>query len=168
MPKPRPSASFRWVASEKAENAADYYQELGVPELSTIWVRTAGMEALMTDSEEMIERAIDMLNKSGTGFKEANELNEAFEDFFTVFEARFIHYPDKRRPVKAAIKSMDEIAVTTQDEIMLAMVSLVRALNAGNHIGALLILQENEESLLDKGTRIRAMIEHSKIVRPVK
>jgi tetratricopeptide (TPR) repeat protein len=159
---------FRWVASEKAENAAEYYQELGVPELATIWIRTAGMEALLTKSDEMIERAIDLLAKSGKGFKEANELNEAFEDFFTVFETRFMHYPMKRRPIKSAIKLMDEIAVSTQDEVMLAILSLVRALDAGNHIGALLILQENEEALLDKGTRIRTLIEQSKIERAVK
>ena len=158
--------SFHWMASEKAENAAEYYQELGVPELSTIWIRTAGMEALLTNSTEMIEKAIELLTKSGEGFKQANELTEAFEDFFTVFETRFTYYPDKRRPVKAAIKAMDEIAMTTHDEVMLALVSLIRDMNAGNHIGALLQLQENEESLLDKERRIRALIEQSKKVRP--
>jgi tetratricopeptide (TPR) repeat protein len=160
--------SFHWMASEKAENAAEYYQELGVPELATIWIRTAGMEALLTESSEMIEKAFDLLTKSGEGFKEANELNEAFEDFFTVFETRFLHYPDKRRPIKGTIRLMDEIAVKTQDEVMLAIMSLVRALDAGNHIGALLILQENEEALLNKSQRIRTLIEQSKIVRPVK
>ncbi|MFW9788498.1 MAG: hypothetical protein ACFFE2_07965 [Candidatus Thorarchaeota archaeon] len=160
--------SFRWVASEKAENAAEYYQELGVPELATIWIRTAGMEALVTKSPEMLERAIIMLTKSGEGFKVANEPKEAFEDFFTVFETRFMHYPEKKRSIKETIKMMDEMAVATQDEVMLALMSLVRALNAGNHIGALLILQENEEALLDKAERIRAMIAQSKSVRPVK
>ncbi len=160
--------SFHWMASEKAENAAEYYQELGVPELATIWVRTAGMEALLTNSPEMIEKAFDLLTKSGKGFKNANELREAFEDFFTVFETRFIHYPQKLSPINAAIKQMDEIAVTTQDEVMLAIMSLVRALNAGNHIGALLILQENEEALLDKEERIRALIQKSKIERVIK
>lgn len=160
--------SFHWMASEKAENAADYYQELGVPELATIWIRTAGMEALLTNSSEMIEKAIDLLTKSGEGFKEANEHKEAFEDLFTVFETRFMHYPTKRIPIKTTIKLMDEIAVTTQDEVILAIMSLVRALNTGNHIGALLILQENEEALLDKGTRIRSLIEQSKIERAVK
>jgi tetratricopeptide (TPR) repeat protein len=158
--------SFHWMASEKAESAAEYYQELGVPELSTIWIRTAGMEALLTNSNEMIEKAIELLTKSGEGFKEANELTEAFEDFFTVFETRFMHYPKKRRPVKVAIKEMDEIAMTTKDEVMLALVSLIRDMNAGNHIGALLQLQENEEALLDKEKRIRVLIEQSKKVRP--
>jgi tetratricopeptide (TPR) repeat protein len=160
--------SFHWMASEKAENAATYYKELGVPELATIWIRTAGTEALLTNSSEMIERAIDLLAKSGEGFKEANELNEAFEDFFTVFETHFMYYPDKQRPITAAIKKMEEIAVATQDEVMVAIMSLVRALNTGNHIGALLILQENEEDLLDKEKRIRALINQSKIVRTVK
>ena len=158
--------SFHWMASEKAQSAAEYYQELGVPELATIWIRTAGMEALLTNSNEMIEKAIDLLTKSGEGFREANELTEAFEDFFTVFETRFMHYPDKRDPVKATIKLMDEIAMTTQDELMLALMSIIRALNTGNHIGALLMLQEDEEALLDKAKRIRALIEQSKNVRP--
>jgi hypothetical protein len=114
----------------------------------------------------MIEKAIELLTKSGEGFKQANELTEAFEDFFTVFETRFLHYPEKRRPVREAIKLMDEIAMTTQDEIMLALMSLIKALNTGNHIGALLMLQENEEALLDKAKRIRVLIEQSKRVRP--
>ena len=113
-------------------------------------------------------RAIDLLSKSGEGFKKANELKEAFEDFFTVFETRFIHYPDKRKPINHTIKMMDEIAVKTQDEVMLAIMSLVRALNTGNHIGALLILQEHEEALLGKEKRIRTLIAQSKVVRLVK
>jgi tetratricopeptide (TPR) repeat protein len=160
--------SFHRMASEKAENAAEYYQELGVPELATIWIRTAGCEALLTNSPDMIEKAIDLLSKSGEGFKEANELKEAFEDFFTVFETRFNNYPDKRKPINDTIKMMDEIAVKTQDEVMLAIMSLVRALNTGNHIGALLLLQEHEEALLDKEKRIRTLIAQSKAMRPVK
>lgn len=160
--------SFHWMASEKAENAAEYYQQLGVPELATIWIRTAGIEALLTNSPEMIKKAIDLLTKSGEGFKEVNELKEAFEDFFTVFETRFMHNPTIQRPIKDTIKLMDEIAVTTQDDVILAIMSLVRALNTGNHIGALLILQENEEALLDKEARIRALIEQSKIERAEK
>lgn len=158
--------SFHWMASEKAEDAAKYYQELDVPELATIWIRTAGLEALLTNSDEMIEKAIELLMQSGEGFKEANELTESFEDFFTVFETRFLHYPDKRRPINAVIKQMDEISMTTQDEVMLALMSIIRALNAGSHIAALLLLQENEEALLDKAKRIRALIEQSKNVRP--
>lgn len=160
--------SFHRMASEKAENAAEYYQELGVPELATIWVRTAGCEALLTNSSDMIEKAIDLLSKSAEGFREANELKEAFEDLFTVFETRFIHHPDKRKPINDTIKMMDEIAVNTQDEVMLAIMSLVRALITGNHIGALLILQEHEEALLDKEKRIRTLIAQSKVMRPVK
>jgi tetratricopeptide (TPR) repeat protein len=160
--------SFHWMASEKAENAAEYYQELGVPELATIWLRTAGLEALLTDSSEMIEKSIELLSKSADGFREANELREAFEDLFTVFETRFLHYADNKKPIKNTIKMMNEVAATTRDEIMVAIVALVRALNAGNHIGALLILQENEEDMLDKADRIRKLIGYSKKVRPMK
>lgn len=160
--------SFHWMASEKAENAAEYYQELGVPELATIWIRTAGLEALETNSSEMIDKAIELLSKSAEGFKEANESKEAFEDLFAVFETRFMHIPMKKRPINNAVKMMDEIAMSTQDEVIVALVSLVRALNAGNHIGALMILQENEEDLLPKAERIRKLIGQSKVVRPVK
>ncbi|MFW9767569.1 MAG: hypothetical protein ACFFF9_06815 [Candidatus Thorarchaeota archaeon] len=160
--------SFHRMASEKAEKAAEYYQELGVPELATIWIRTAGLEALQTNSEDMVDRAIELLTKSADGFKEANELREAFEDLFTVFETRFMHLPDKKKPINTTIKMMGEIATETQDEILVAIVSLVRALNAGNHIGALMILQENEEDLLPKAERIRKLIAQSKVVRKIK
>ncbi len=160
--------SFHWMASEKAENAAEYYQELGVPELATIWIRTAGLEALETNSSDMIDKAIELLGKSADGFKEAKELKEAFEDLFTVFDTRFMHIPEKKRPINMTIKMMDEIAMSTQDEVMVALVSLVRALNAGNHIGALMILHENEEDLLPKSEKIRTLIAQSKIVRTVK
>ncbi|MHA1944392.1 MAG: hypothetical protein ACW96M_08355 [Candidatus Thorarchaeota archaeon] len=160
--------SFHWMASEKAENAAEYYQELGVPELSTIWIRTAGLEALETNSSEMIDKAIELLSKSAEGFKEANELKEAFEDLFTVFETRFMHIPNKKRPINKDVKMMDEIAKSTQDEVMVALVALVRALNSGNHIGALMILHENEDDLLPKAARIRKLIAQSKVVRKIK
>lgn len=160
--------SFHWMASEKAENAAEYYQELGVPELATIWIRTAGLEALETNSPEMIDKAIELLTKSADGFKEANELKEAFEDVFTVFETRFMHIPDKKGPINKTVKMMDEIAMSTQDEVMVALVTLVRALNAGNHIGALMILHENEEDLLSKAERIRKLIAQSKVERKIK
>ena len=160
--------SFHWMASEKAEKAAEYYKELGVPELSTIWTRTAGLEALMTNSQKMAEKAIDLLTKSAEGFKIANELNESFEDLFTVFEVRFLYYPEKRRPIKATIKQMAEISMMCQDDSISALLSIVRAMNEGNHIGALLMLQENEEDLLAKADRIRKLIAQSKVVRPTK
>ncbi|MHA1614700.1 MAG: hypothetical protein ACTSYJ_07615 [Candidatus Thorarchaeota archaeon] len=159
---------FHGLASMKAERAAQYYQELGVPELSTVWIRTAGLEALTTGSKEMIEKSIDFLTRSSEGFREANEYNEAFEDLYLVFETSFLHYAKKRRPIKAIIKKLDELATIAQDEIMIAIVSLVRALNSGNHISALLILQENEEDMLNKAEKIRKLINHSKKVRPVK
>jgi hypothetical protein len=160
--------SFHCMASEKAEKAAEFYKQLAVPELETIWIRTAGIEALETHSKKMLEKAIELLEKSAEGFRTANELKEAFEDLFSVFEARFMYYPDKQRPIKETISSMDEIAKRMQDDVTNALMSLIRALNEGNHIGALLILQENEEDLLDKADRIRRMIVQSKEIRATK
>jgi len=159
---------FHGMASEKAEKAAAYYQELGVPELATIWTRTAGTEALQTNSMKMVEKAIELLTKSAEGFKEQNEINEAFEDLFTVFEARFMFYPTKRRPIKDTIKMMAELTMMHQDDTMSDLLSIVRATNDGNHIGALLMLQENEEDLLAKADRIRKLIAQSKIERATK
>jgi tetratricopeptide (TPR) repeat protein len=160
--------AYRWMASEKAEKAAEFYKQLEVPELETIWTRTAGIEALQTNSKVMLEKAINLLEKSAKGFKDANELKEAFEDLFSVFEARFLYYPDEWSQINTTISSMDEIAKTLQDDVINALVSLIRALNEGNHIGALLILQENEEELLTKEDRIRKMITQSKAVRLIK
>jgi tetratricopeptide (TPR) repeat protein len=160
--------SFHWMASEKAEKAAELYRQLEVPELATIWTRTAGIEALQTNSRKKLEKAIELLEKSAEGFKAANELKEAFEDLFTVFEARFMNYQEKWAPINATIASMDEIAKILQDDVINALMALIRALNEGNHIGALLILQENEEDLLDKEERIRRMITQSKAVRIIK
>jgi len=160
--------SFHWMASEKAEKAAGFYKELGVPELATIWTRTAGLEALQTNSQKMVEKGVDLLTKSAEGFMVANELNEAFEDLFSVFEARFLYYPDRRRQIKDTIKQMAEISMMLQDDSLSALLSIVRAMNEGNHIGALLMLQENEEDLLAKEDRIRKLIAQSKIVRPTK
>jgi len=157
--------SFHWMASEKAEQSAKFYRELGVPELATIWTRTAGTEALLTNSENKAEKAIELLSKSAEGFKEANEINEAFEDLFAVFEARFLYYPKKRRPIRATIKQMAELTMMAQDDIMSSLLSIVQAMNDGNHIGALLMLQENEEDLLAKAGRIRRLIEKSKVER---
>ena len=160
--------SFHWMASEKAEKAAEFYKELGVPELVTIWTRTAGLEALQTNSKKMAEKAIDLLTRSAEGFKVVNELNEAFEDLFAVFETRFLYYPEKRRPIKTTIKQMAEISMMRQDDSLSALLSIVSALNEGNHIGALLMLQENEEDLLTKAERIRKLIKQSKVVRSTK
>ncbi len=160
--------SFHWMASEKAERAAEIYKELGVPEVAIVWMRTAGTEALLTNSKKMVEKAIDLLTNSAEGFKEANELHEAFEDLFAVFEARFMYYPKKRRPIKATIKLMAEVSMMCQDDIVAALLSIVRAMNEGNHIGALLMLQENEEDLLAKADRIRKLIDQSKLERPTK
>jgi tetratricopeptide (TPR) repeat protein len=110
--------AYRWMASEKAEKAAEFYKQLEVPELETIWTRTAGIEALQTNSKVMLEKAINLLEKSAKGFKDANELKEAFEDLFSVFEARFLYYPDEWSQINTTISSMDEIAKTLQDDVI--------------------------------------------------
>jgi len=161
-------AEFHRLSSEMAEKAAHFYQELGVSELTTVWLRTAGLEALATESDKMIQKSIKLLTDSANGFQEKNEYKEAFEDLFIVFKTRFLHYANKRRPIKATIKQMDELATITQDETMISIVALVRALNVGNHISALLILQENEEDMLDKAEQIRELVNQSKKVRSVK
>jgi len=159
--------SLHAKASERAVAAAEFYASIDVPELSTIWKRTAGREALLAGSKKLIEKAITLLTESAEGFETVNEPKEAFEDLFTVFETRFMHLPKKKRPIKKIIKMMDRIAMSEQDEIMTALLGIVHALNTGNHIGALLILQENEEDLLQKSDRIRALIEQSKTVRSI-
>jgi tetratricopeptide (TPR) repeat protein len=159
-------ATLHEKASERAEAAAEFYGNLGVSELATIWKRTAGREALLAGSKKQIEKAIKLLTESAKGFEAAGEPREAFEDLFEAFETRFMHIPDKRRPIKKIIKSMDSIAMEAQDEVMTALMSIIHSLNTGNHIGALLILQENEEELLQKSQRIRALIDQSKKVRP--
>ncbi|MCJ7817864.1 MAG: hypothetical protein MUP60_03340 [Candidatus Thorarchaeota archaeon] len=162
------STEFHKLSSEMAEKAAHYYKDLGISELTTVWLRTAGLEALATESDEMIQKSIELLTNSASGFIEKSEYKEAFEDLFIVFETRFLHYADKKRPITSIIKQMDELATITQSETMISIVVLVRALNAGNHISALLILQENEEDMLNKAERIRKLINYSKNVRTEK
>lgn len=159
---------YHLKSSERAVAAAEFYESIEVKELSTIWKRTAGQEALKSGNTNAIERAIDLLTQSAEGFRSAGEQREAFEDLYVVFETRFLNLPDKKRPINNVIKLMEEIAMEKQDYVMQALASIVRALNTGNHIGALLTLQENEEELLQKADRIRQLIAHSKQVRPTK
>jgi tetratricopeptide (TPR) repeat protein len=159
---------YHLKASERAVAAAAFYDSIEVTELATIWRRTAGQEALKSGGLDVVETAINLLAQSAEGFRKVNEDKEAFEDLFVVFEARFLFLPDKRKPINNIIKTMEEISMAQQDEVISALTSIVRALNAGNHIGALLTLQENEDHLLSKADRIRALISQSKLVRPTK
>jgi len=151
--------SFHWIASEKAEEAAKYYEDLEVPELATVWTRTAGLEALHIDQQEVREKATELLQKSAQGFKNAGETKEAFEDLFTVYETIFTYKrKGNKRKLNRIVKEMDEIARTIRDEGMLCIIAVLQAVQKDKYIAALLALQEREDEVLDKRHRIRILI----------
>ncbi|MFW9846263.1 MAG: hypothetical protein ACFFD6_05925 [Candidatus Thorarchaeota archaeon] len=156
---------YHEVASERAESAAESYREMGVIELATIWMRTAGNEALKTGKSELVDRALELLNQSARGFRDIDEMSDAFEDFFTVFEVLFLNYPDNREEIFKILSEMDEISRTTQDFKMESMMNVLHPLDKGNPTAALLALQEREEELLPELERLRALVEQSKKVR---
>ena len=151
--------SFHWIASEKAEEAAKYYEDLEVPELATVWTRTAGLEALYIDQQKVRDKATELLQKSAKGFKDAGETKEAFEDLFTVYETIF-KYKRKgnKRNLNRIVKEMDEIARTIRDEGMLCIIAVLQAVQKDKYIAALLALQEREDEVLDKRHRLRTLI----------
>ncbi|MGY5861692.1 MAG: hypothetical protein RTU09_04915 [Candidatus Thorarchaeota archaeon] len=156
------TASFHLIASDKAVTAAKYYEEMSVPELAAVWVRTAGTEALKTNEIEMIEKAIDLLNKSAASFKGINEPKDAFEDLLVVFETLYDHFPKRTEDISRVIKKMDDLAMTTRDDVLTSIMFILHAVESGSHIGALLILQENEEDLLSKRDRLHGLVETAK------
>jgi tetratricopeptide (TPR) repeat protein len=160
------SAEYHGTASEKAEAAARFYGELGIKELETIWRRTAGLEALRTNDSERTDHAISLLKESAKGFKEINEMADAFDDLYAVFEAIFLNHPDNRSDISSILDEMDEISRTTEEPKMNALMAVIHPIENGNPTAALLALQEREEELLALGTRLRALIAHSKVVRP--
>ena len=62
---------------------------------------------------------------------------------------------------------MNEIALATNDDIFSAIVSILIAVDKGNHIGALMMIHEHEEYLLPKRDRLRELVELSKSVRAI-
>ncbi|MFX0108120.1 MAG: hypothetical protein ACFE7R_07545 [Candidatus Hodarchaeota archaeon] len=159
------SIQYHEIASQKAEAAANYYSELGVKELATIWTRTAGNEALKTQKEELIDKAISLLRNSAAGFAEIQEIDDAFEDLFSVFEAMFLHHSENREEIAGILSEMDEMTRSSQDLKMESLMAVLHPLDSGNHTAALLALQEREEELLQKRERLRRLVEHSKVVR---
>ncbi|NHI83725.1 MAG: hypothetical protein EAX81_05430 [Candidatus Thorarchaeota archaeon] len=159
------SLSYHEIASDKAELAAKYYEEMGVKELSTIWKRTAGLEALRTENNERIGKGIDLLQQSAAGFKEIEEMMDSFDDLFAIFEALFLNYPDDRDSISKTLMEMDDTSRKTDDVRMAAIMSVIHAVESGNPTAALLALQEREEELLDLNDRLRALISQSKVVR---
>lgn len=161
--------SFRWIASEKAEEAAKYYEDLEVHELSTVWTRTAGLEALQIDKPEIKEKATELLERSARGFRCAGEEKEAFEDLFTVYETLFSNSRTRNiGRLNAIVKEMDEIARTSRNERMLATMAVIQAIQKDKYIAALLALQEREDEVLDIRDRLRAMIKHGDSVYGIK
>jgi tetratricopeptide (TPR) repeat protein len=151
--------SFHWIASEKAEEAAKYYEELEVFELSTVWIRTAGKEALHIDDEKTRDHATELLEKSAQGFKNAGEVIEAFEDLFTVYETVFTHKrKGNKRRLNRIVKDMDQISRATRHEGMLATMAVLQSIQKDKYIAALLALQEREDELLDRRQRLRTLI----------
>ncbi|MFW9953241.1 MAG: hypothetical protein ACFFD3_01725 [Candidatus Thorarchaeota archaeon] len=151
--------SFHWIASEKAEEAAKYYEELEVYELSTVWKRTAGKEALQINQPEVREKATSLLEQSAQGFKIAGEMKEAFEDLFTIYETLFTYKrSENKQKLAELVQDMDDIARATRDEVMLGTIAVIQALQKDKYIAALLALQEREDELLDRGNRLRALI----------
>ncbi|MDF1541039.1 MAG: hypothetical protein P1Q69_19235 [Candidatus Thorarchaeota archaeon] len=156
---PEREESFHWIASEKAEEAAKYYEDLEVPELATVWTRTAGLEALNIDQQKVREKATELLEKSAQGFKDAGETKEAFEDLFTVYETVFIYKRQgNKRKLNQIVKEMDEIARTTRDEGMLCTIAVLQAVQKDKYIAALLALQEREDEIMDTRVRLRNLI----------
>ena len=132
---------------------------MDLAELETIWIRTAGTEALNTMDPKMIEKAIDLLQKSAIGFKAAHEEREAFDDLFTVTEIIIKHDPSAVDKLAEIIKEMELIISFTQEDSMLAAMPIIKALGNGNHLSALMLLQESEEDLPKKRERLKTLID---------
>lgn len=156
------SSSFHWVACEKAVITAEKYEESGIAELATIWYRTAGKEALLTDEEDLTGRAIDLLRHSLTGFKNMNEPKEAFEDLFTIFNALWNRTPNGSEEIDKVLREMQEVALTTGEEYMNVIVSILRHLYRSETLEAQQTLQDNEKILGDKTKILHDLIEAQK------
>jgi tetratricopeptide (TPR) repeat protein len=151
--------SFHWIASEKAEQAAKFYEELEVFELATVWTRTAGREALHINDQKTRDHATELLEKSAQGFRSAGEVMEAFEDLFTVYVTVFTHKrKGNKRRLKRIVKDMDELSRSSRHEGMLATMAVLHSIQKDKYIAALLALQEREDELLDRRQRLRTLI----------
>jgi len=147
------------MASERAVDAASLYESMSVPELATVWMRNAGLEALSTNNPEMAEKAIGFFKQSAEGFKKINETSEAFEDFFHVFEVTFEKHPEARDEIASILRQMEDMAKSIRSAPMLSLVIVLRVLEKRNYNAALLTLQAKEEDLLPKRDRLRELIE---------
>ena len=133
--------------------------------MATLWLRTAGTEALKTGKEELLDKAIGLLRDSANGFKAIDEMSDAFEDLFAVFEALFQHRSESRDEIGKVLVEMDELARTTQEYKMQSLMTVINSLEKGNPTAALLALQEREEELLPLRERLLALVKQSQLVR---
>ncbi len=154
--------AFYGTASKKAEAAADDYMNMEIPELATLWFRTAGLEALKTSDRDLLDRGIDLLGRAADGFEEAKEYQESFEDLFSIFEALVFHPNSKKRAMNSTLKKMEEIAKISPTTASTAVMSVLRPLVKGNYTASILSLQEHEEELPDKRNRLRKIIDFLK------
>ncbi|MFW9799139.1 MAG: tetratricopeptide repeat protein [Candidatus Thorarchaeota archaeon] len=159
------SQTYHKISSESAERAARVYEEMGIPEIATIWLRTAGNEALRTQDDDLVDNAIGLLRSSADGFERMGEMDNTFEDLFAVFEATFTHRPDKREEIGEIMSRMEEIARNAQDFKMESLMAVILSLEKGNPTAALLTLQEREDELLPKRDRLLSLVDQSKRVR---
>ena len=155
-------SSFHWVASEKAQIVAENYEKSGVKELATIWKRTSALEALKTKRPAMKEKAIKLLRESANGFREIGELKEAFEDLFLILTVLSEEKPEEEDQFGALLDELQEIALSTGDERMQLVLTVLRPLQLRNHFAAILRLQEHEDELGDKVSMLRRIIEAKK------
>jgi len=152
------SAALHITASEKAENAAVFYQQSDIPELATLWRRTAGLEALASGDREMVKKGIGFLRESSRGFRTIKEFGNAFDDLFTVFTTLVHQVPDSLDTQAQILVEMEEIALTTKDEKMDYVLRVLKPVLKRSHLAALMALQENEAELESKRDALRSLV----------
>ncbi|MGV9169856.1 MAG: hypothetical protein ACOC38_07955 [Promethearchaeia archaeon] len=153
------ASSFHKKASEQAKEAAHMYEELGVSELSAIWSRTAGREALRSGNSDTIEEGIQLLRQSCAIFSDIGEETDAFEDLFSIFEALFTNFPEKKTEIENTFQALEEIARAQNQEEMTSIIPVLKALKQKNFTIALMAFQENEDDLIEKSERLRRMLD---------
>jgi len=153
------ASSFHEKASKRAREAAKIYGELGVSELSAIWNRTAGREAVRSGNPDTIEEGIQLLQMSSTAFNDIGERADAFEDLFSVFEGLFIHFPEREGDIENTVQALEEIARAENKDEMTALIPVLKALKEKNFTTALMAFQEKEDDLIDKSERIRRLLD---------
>ncbi len=130
-----------------------------IHELATVWTRTAGLEALQINNQDTLERATRLLEKSAREFLSIGEEKEAFNDLFMVYSTIYSwKQPESSDHLDEIMSQLEEIARITKDEEVQATMAVVRELQRGKYIAALLALQEREDDLLSRRDKLRELI----------